>query len=478
MGSIRKRSDGEGLFLDFRYLGKRCREQTALPDTASNRAKLQKLLDRIEYEIRTGTFDYARTFPGSRMAAKVVADSQTAPVVANPIASAIAASAVASLPAAVAHAPRGARPRLAEFAALWVAESEIGWRRSHRRTVGDIIDRHLLPAFGERVVDDITKADILSFRSTLAKVPGRKGQTLSAKRINAIIGLLRQILNEAADRFDFSTPYRNIRPLRQVRPDVEPFTFDEVARLLASVRADFRSYYTVRFFTGMRTGEIDGLKWQYVDFERRQILIRETLIMGEEDGTKTEGSRREIQMSQVVFDALHEQARATRPLSPYVFCSREGRPLDHNNVTKRVWYPLLRHLGLKARRPYQSRHTAATLWLAAGENPLWIARQLGHASTEMLFKVYGRFVPNLTRQDGSAFERLLLQRGAASIHTGPPDARLPGVDAAGTSRPEASGPEANASRPTVAHRNPLTHAAAPARAAATDPTPFQGAHHG
>lgn len=70
-------------------------------------------------------------------------------------------------------------------------------------------------------------------------------------------------------------------------------------------------------------------------------------------------------------------------------------------------YPLLRHIGLKARRPYQTRHTAATLWLASGENPEWIARQMGHATTEMLFKVYSRFVPNLTRRDGSAFEALL-----------------------------------------------------------------------
>jgi integrase len=70
----------------------------------------------------------------------------------------------------------------------------------------------------------------------------------------------------------------------------------------------------------------------------------------------------------------------------------------------------LRHLDLRLRRPYQTRHTAATLWLASGESPQWIARQLGHASTEMLFKVYARYVPNLTRQDGSAFERLLLTR--------------------------------------------------------------------
>ena len=70
---------------------------------------------------------------------------------------------------------------------------------------------------------------------------------------------------------------------------------------------------------------------------------------------------------------------------------------------------LLRHLGLERRRPYQMRHTAATLWLASGEAPEWIARQLGHTTTEMLFRVYSRYVPNLTRRDGSAFERLITQ---------------------------------------------------------------------
>lgn len=72
---------------------------------------------------------------------------------------------------------------------------------------------------------------------------------------------------------------------------------------------------------------------------------------------------------------------------------------------------MLRYLGLRRRRPYQTRHTAATFWLAAGENPEWIARQLGHSTTEMLFKVYSWYVPNLTRQDGSAMERLLRREG-------------------------------------------------------------------
>jgi integrase len=72
-----------------------------------------------------------------------------------------------------------------------------------------------------------------------------------------------------------------------------------------------------------------------------------------------------------------------------------------------VWTPLLAYLGIPYRRPYETRHTAATLWLGAGENPTWIAKQMGHSNTEMLFTVYTRYVPNLTRQDGSAMERLI-----------------------------------------------------------------------
>lgn len=63
--------------------------------------------------------------------------------------------------------------------------------------------------------------------------------------------------------------------------------------------------------------------------------------------------------------------------------------------------PTLKILGLKHRRAYETRHTAATLWLAAGEDPTWIARQLGHANTMMLFKVYSRYVPNNARRDGA-----------------------------------------------------------------------------
>jgi integrase len=183
----------------------------------------------------------------------------------------------------------------------------------------------------------------------------------------------------------------------------------------------------------MRTGEAHGLKWKYVDFENRLILIRETFVLGEDEYTKTDSPQRDIQMSQPVYDALKRQHEATGKLSEYVFCNRDGQPLDNKNFSDRVWYPLLRHLGLKPRRPYQMRHTAATLWLASGEAPEWIANQMGHSNSQMLFSVYSRFIPNLTRRDGSAFDRLLATRFATGGGQG---------NAGGNTEPKSSPPTA------------------------------------
>lgn len=380
MGSIKSRPENGKLFFDFRLFGKRCREQTTLQETPSNRKRLQKILDRIDAEITLGTFEYAKYFPESPMAKKIEnvfsfhSGSKT--------------------------------PLFSDFAAQWMAEMKIEWRETHYKTNQGILDQYLLPKFGKKEVCAITKSEIMEFRASLAGLTGRKGGNFSASRTNHIMNPLRMILNEAANRFNFSSPYHGIKSLKIPKSDVEPFTMEEVKLLLDNVRDDFRNYYTVRFFTGMRTSEIDGLQWKFVDLDRRQILIREALVEGKMVYTKNDGSFRTIEMSELVLNALQEQKKATGNFD-YVFCGKRGNPVRHCNITKRVWYPLLEYLNLRKRRPYQTRHTAATLWLAAGESPEWIARQMGHTNTEMLFRVYSRFVPNLTRKDGSAFERLI-----------------------------------------------------------------------
>jgi len=406
LASIRSRKRTGLLFLDFRWQGRRYREQTTLIDTPANRARLQRVLARIEKQIELNTFDYAAFF-------------RHAPGVQRPTECSLAlqpetARSGGTPKEAVPATPRTGHPTFEDFARQWLREHTVEWRRSHLRTLESTVDGHLVPRFGTWVVSDISKAEILAFRAELSTQPGRGHRPLlSNKRINGIIGPLKQILNEAAERYEFSPPTANIRALRLRRTDVFPFTLDEVERILAEVRPDYRDYLLVRFLTGLRSGEVDGLKWKYVDFTTRLILIRETRVLGADDYTKTDGSQRDVQMSTPVYEALRRQEAVSRGHSDYVFCNRLGRPIDNKNFTERVWGPLLRYLDLPVRRPYQMRHTAATLWLAAGESPEWIARQLGHTNTQMLFRVYSRYVPNLTRQDGSAMERLL-----ASTFTG------------------------------------------------------------
>ena len=399
MGSIRVRPENGALFMDFKHQGRRLREQTTLPDTSANRKRLQKALDRIETEIALGSFDYAKTF-GKALPSDKSNDAEE-----------LSQAGVTTSNRA------NITPLFRVFAEQWFTEVEVTWRRSYRVTQKGALDKYLFPFFGDKEVGHITKADVLAFRASLAKVTTRKNQgTLSNRRVNAVMKPLRQILNEAADRFEFSSAFRNIKPLKMKRSDVQPFTLDEVELILNTARADYRNYFKVRFFTGMRTGEVHGLKWKYVDFERRLILVRESIVLNEDDELKTDGSVRDIHMSQVVYDALKAQYQAAGEFAGYVFCNQAGQPINNQNFLNRVWNPLLRHLGLEHRRAYQMRHTAATLWLASGEAPEWIARQLGHTSTEMLFRVYSRYVPNLTRQDGSAMERLLASRLATGVN--------------------------------------------------------------
>jgi integrase len=277
----------------------------------------------IEADIAAGTFDYRRYFPASKNAARFDA------------APAVSVAVTVTAPSAPAAPPT---PLFKDFAETWYLEKEVEWRKSHRITVRRELDS-LISRFGEKAVGQITKADVLAYRAELGKVTARGKETkLSAARINKMLNPLRQILNEAADRFNFPTPCQNIKQLRIKRTDVDPFSLEDVRSILATVREDFRDYFTVRFFTGMRTGEVDGLKWKYVDFERRLILVRD-------GGPRRRGVHQDRRLSAGHPD---EPARLRGPEAPaggdrqgfgFVFCNRLGKPLDHKNVTNRVWYP-------------------------------------------------------------------------------------------------------------------------------------------
>ena len=401
MANVRVRPETGCLYFDFQYRGFRCREMTALADTPSNRRAVEVVATRIKREIAKGSFDYRAFFPDSPKAARfsVLNTSSSGP------------STSPTNPTSVLPTIQENTPTLAEFSETWYSENRPRWRDSHADNTRCTIDGHIVPKLGNKPIGTITRAELLAFRGELGKLKNKNGVAISASRINHIMTPLRMLLAEAAERHGFVSPFRNIKPLRLPKVDIQPFSLEEVHKILDTVRKDWRPYLTTRFFTGLRTGEINGLEWKHIDFERDLILVRQTIVKGKLESTKTDGSMREIAMVPAVRSALLEQRKLMTEECRWVFGTRNGEPINLVNFTNRIWKPLLRYLGLALRRPYQTRHTAATLMLGSGENPEWVARILGHVNTEMLFRVYSRYVPNLTRNDGKAFVGLVSSSG-------------------------------------------------------------------
>jgi integrase len=299
-------------------------------------------------------------------------------------------------------------PTFEAFYLVWRRHMAPEWKPLHLRSVDDIFRAHFLPRLGTRPVDQIDRDDVYEVRAELRMRRGRHDGPLAASTVNKAMVLLTQCMNEAALRYEFASPCAAIKRLKNAPPEPRPFGLDEVGLIDREIRSDYQDYVTTRFFTGMRTGEINGLRWRHVDLTAGVIKVRQTRSAGrEQEGGKTAAARRDIPLLQPVREALERRRDTGSRPGDYVFQTPTGRPIDEHNFANRIWYPLLDRLGLEKRRPYETRHTTATLLLAAGENPEWIARLMGHANTQMLFTVYSRYVPNLTRADGTAIAALV-----------------------------------------------------------------------
>ncbi len=89
------------------------------------------------------------------------------------------------------------------------------------------------------------------------------------------------------------------------------------------------------------------------------------------------------------------------------FCTTKGTPVRLSNLRKYVWIPTLKKVNIKHRAIKQTRHSLATIALSCGENPLWIAKVMGHSNTEMIIRRYTRYVENITDNvDGMKFNSL------------------------------------------------------------------------
>ncbi len=312
-----------------------------------------------------------------------------------------------------AHAVNGSRRpaaastlTLGAFARRWLEERAPHLTPQVGYNYRGLVTKWLLPhRLARMTLKEISDGDIATLVNELRRTPGAGGRPLSPGRINAVLKLLRSVFRVARRRkLVADNPMEYVDRLREPRPEVDPLDLNEVSRLLSAALGWERSFLTVLLFTGMRPGEVLALTWNALDWEHNLIRVRRTFHPRYGFGLpKTPGSEREVEMSGTVRAALMEQRARAQLRGELVFPSEAGTPVNLQNFRTRNWPRILRRAKVRPRVLYHCRHTFVRLALEHGDHPQHIAAMLGHVSTEMVFKRYGRW---MQRPESTALARL------------------------------------------------------------------------
>lgn len=283
------------------------------------------------------------------------------------------------------------------YANLYLKFKEKELKNSTFEKYQSIIELRLLPFFKDTPINEIKVSDIKLWLLNVDDVGGK------SKRI--YLSVIKGILDEAFyDEVIEKNPVSKIRLPKLTRSIIHPFTPDEVNSILLSAEMNnYKNYLNIAFFTGMRSGEIIGLKKEDIDIKNKILKVRRTRSRFGESSPKTRGSLRDIP----ILDSLLPLVETLYNLHDhdYLFKTQYNEPYRDTNVfVDRYWKPSLESLNLEYRRPYNTRHTYATNMLYRNlVTPVELAQMLGHSSTEMVFNIYVAYLD----QNYKTFDRTI-----------------------------------------------------------------------
>ncbi|WP_447956539.1 Arm DNA-binding domain-containing protein [Vreelandella sp. EE7] len=353
--------------IDFIYQGARCRERLKLEPTPANLKKAAQHRAAILSAIDAGTFDYQVTFPRSKRARKFLRQD-----------------------------------RLDNYLNTWLEAKKPTIKASTHKDYRKIIEGQLIPQFGHMMLAELNRGHVRTWAATL---------TCSNKRISNIISPLRAAMDDAMhDELITSNPlagwhYRKIEPPKEV-DDIDPFAAEEQAAILAALPSDGVPLIQFALWSGLRTSELVALEWGDIDWRQKRCRITRAITQagkGEAETTKTTAGTRTIDLLPRALDALKQQ-KALSLLHPSgrVFLNpRTGEPWPGDQaIRKTLWTHALKRAGVRYRRPYQTRHTYASMMVSAGEPLAWVSKQMGHTSVVTTARIYSGWIPTTNSQAG------------------------------------------------------------------------------
>jgi integrase len=306
--------------------------------------------------------------------------------------------------------------KLGEYLDRWLSDSVKGTVRASTYERHEAIIRlHIKPSLGRVGLKKLTPAH----------VRGLIGEKLNAGLAPATVRKIHSTLHKALSQAvsDGMVP-RNAADVKAPRPtpeEMRPLSEAEARAFLEAARETgdrFEALYVLAIATGLRRGELLGLRWDDVDLKRGTLRVGRALVreggrhvLGE---TKTRRGRRQINLTPRTVNALkthrknqlEEKIRRTGLYQDHglVFASGVGTPLNPENLVKRSFKPLLKKAGLPEIRFHDLRHTCATLLLGRGVHQKFVQELLGHATIAMTLDTYSHYLPSMGGQVVGAME--------------------------------------------------------------------------
>jgi integrase len=325
----------------------------------------------------------------------------------------------------------------------WVDTLEPKVRPATLRRYRDIVNQHLIPHIGNVSLTKLTPLHVERLYAKLlneGRQQGRRKGEISRQLSEGTVELIHIVLHRALRQgVRWGWIYRNVTEMvdapKRKKREFTTWDVDQVAVFLIAARADdFAALWPLAVFSGLRRGELLGLKWEDLDLTRGTLSVRRTYSRGDNGvweigAPKTDSSYRQLALPRLVVEALrahrtHQleyrlQVGATYKDRGFVFTTFEGRPLHVNSLLSR-FNTISKRAGLPRLRFHDLRHTSATLSLADGTHPKIVQERLGHSSIAMTMDLYSHVAMSLGKEEADRLERMIQQVQGNDEGTNPP----------------------------------------------------------
>lgn len=281
------------------------------------------------------------------------------------------------------------------------------------------VERYLVPAIGEIRLGDLKPTRLEQFYGELLEsgAIGRsrrgKGEGLSPKMVRNIHGTLRKALGDAVRKgIIASNPADRVDLPRWDRPEMEAWSRDESGEFLASCYANADPMFPIWLLllsTGLRRGEVCGLRWGDVDLVESSITIRTTRVIADGRGViestpKSKAGGRVVVIDPMTRDALARlkddqegiAGRLGLPAPEFVAVDLDGRVIHPQTIVRR-FQQAREAAGLRPIKFHEARHSHASQLLDAGESIVVVSRRLGHSRVSTTLDIYAHRLPSADR---------------------------------------------------------------------------------